>query len=44
MSGAMVSFVVFWSVVGAGTLVLVIGRIARRAARRQPAASQMSPP
>jgi len=44
MSGAMVSFVVFWSVVGMGTLVLVIGHIARRVRRRQPAASQLSPP
>jgi hypothetical protein len=44
MSGATVSFVVFWSLVGLGTLVLAIGRIATRAGRRQTAADRPSSP
>ena len=35
MSGATVSFAVFWSLVAVGTLVLAIGRIANRAGRRR---------
>ena len=42
MSGATVSFAVFWSLVAVGTLVLTIGRIARRAGRRQEAADRLS--
>lgn len=42
MSGAMVSFAVFWSLVGVGTLVLAIALVARRAGRRQPAADRPS--
>jgi len=30
----MVSFTVFWSLVGAGTLVLFVGRLVKRAGRR----------
>jgi hypothetical protein len=40
MSGATVSFAVFWSLVGFGTLVLTIGRIASRAGRRQTVADR----
>ena len=42
MSGAMVSFAVFWSLVGAGTLILAIGLIARRSVRRRPAVDRPS--
>jgi len=42
MSGAMVSFAVFWSFVGLGTLVLAIGLLVRRAGRREPAADRPS--
>jgi hypothetical protein len=42
MSGATVSFAVFWSLVGIGTLVLTIGRLAnwrRRTAVDRPSSS-----
>jgi len=42
MSGATVSFAVFWSSVGVGILVLAIGRIANRAGRRRAAVDRPS--
>jgi hypothetical protein len=44
MSGATVSFAVFWSLVAVATLVLVVGRIAMRAGRRQAVANRSSSP
>jgi hypothetical protein len=42
MSGATVSFAVFWSLVFVGTVVLALGRIANRAGRRRSAADRPS--
>jgi hypothetical protein len=42
MSGATVSFAVFWSLVVLGTVVLAIGRVANRAGRRRSAVDRPS--